>query len=80
MCGFTGSVVDNRDHCIGSGVILGMQRMYPREGENSEGQDSGQGETWPQGHGIVMRRPGPLGSDGHKLGDVQLGDLNALWI
>lgn len=25
-------------------------------------------ETWSQGHGIVMRRPGPLGSAGHKLG------------
>lgn len=36
----------------------------PREGQNSEGQ----GETWPQGHGIVMRRPDPLGSAGHKLG------------
>lgn len=24
MCGFIGLVVDNRDYCIGSGVILGM--------------------------------------------------------
>lgn len=44
-----------------------MLRMFPREGQNSEGQGSEQGEKQLQRHSVVTRRPGTLGSVGCEL-------------
>lgn len=44
-----------------------MLRIFPREGQNSEGQGLEQGEKRFQGQSVVTRWPGTLGSVECKL-------------